>query len=59
MRSIFSLIYVVLGVLVAQQNHYLAHLDSFSRVLSAGLAIAIWPAVLAGVNLHLSISTGR
>lgn len=59
MRSFFVLLYLIIGVVVAQQNHYLLHLDSVSRVVSAALAIGGWPAVLIGVNLHLRISTGR
>lgn len=52
---ILPLIYVVIGVVIAQQHHYLAHLHTFSQVLSAALAIGLWPLVLLGTNLHVSL----
>lgn len=54
MRAILPLIYVVIGVVIAQQHHYLAHLSSLSQVLSAALAIGLWPLVLLHVSLHVS-----
>jgi hypothetical protein len=56
MRGLFTLIYVIIGAVVAQQHHYLAHLSTFSRVISAVLAIGLWPLVLLGVGLHVHVS---
>lgn len=53
MRGILPLIYVIIGAVVAQQHHYLAHLSSVSQVISAVLAIALWPLVLLQVDLHV------
>ena len=43
-----SVIYVVLGVLVASQHGYYADLSTASAVLSAVVATALWPLILLG-----------
>ncbi len=49
------LAYVVLGLMVASQHDYYAGLDSVSRVVSAVVATALWPLILFGASLHLSL----
>jgi hypothetical protein len=54
MRSrIARLIYVVIGVVVASSHHYFTHADRLKPILSALLAIGLWPLVLLGINLHI------
>ncbi len=53
MRKIFIIGYVIIGAIVASSNSYLSHLDGLKPILSAVLAIALWPLVLFGVGLHL------
>lgn len=53
MRAIVSIVYFVIGVVVAASNHYFAHLDGLKPVASAALAVLLWPLVLFGVSLHL------
>lgn len=54
MRSgIGSVIYLVIGVIIASTHHYLAHIDALKPIVSALLAIALWPLVLLGINLHV------
>jgi hypothetical protein len=54
MRSgIGSVIYVVIGLLVASAHHYFAHAGTLKPVISAILAIALWPLILLGINLHV------
>lgn len=48
--------YVVIGVIVASQHSYYAHLGSLSEVLSAVVATALWPLIPLGANLHLSLA---
>jgi hypothetical protein len=55
MRSLASIAYVVIGVIVASQHHYYAHFTTVSQVVSAVVATALWPLVLAGASLHLSL----
>ena len=56
MPRLASIGYVVIGVLVASQHTYYAHLGSLSQVLSAVVATALWPLVLLGADLHLSLA---
>jgi hypothetical protein len=56
MPRLASIAYVVIGVIVASQHNYYAHLASLSQVLSAVVATALWPLVLLGANLHLSLA---
>ncbi len=52
-RSAFLLAFLVVGVLVAHSHHYLRHLHAVRPIASAVLAVALWPIVLLGANLHL------
>jgi hypothetical protein len=52
-RSIIAVVYVVVGVYVANAHHYFAHLTTLPAVLSAVLAVVLWPLVVIGVDLHL------
>lgn len=54
MRSgIGSVIYVVIGLIMASAHHYFSHAGTFRAVLSALLAIALWPLMLLGISLHV------
>jgi hypothetical protein len=46
-------VYLVVGLIVANSHHYFAHLSSPKPVLSAVLAVILWPLILFGVNLHI------
>ena len=46
-------VYVVVGLLVAQSHHYFAHLSSIKSIASAVLAVVLWPLVLLGISLHI------
>ena len=54
-RSLATIAYVVLGVLVASQHDYYAHLTTVSQVVSAVVATALWPLILFGASLHLNL----
>ena len=54
MRSgISSLVYLVVGVVIASSHHYFAHASTLKPLLSALLAIVLWPLLLVGINLHI------
>jgi len=53
MRGIIPVIYVIIGVVIAQQHNYFAHLNSLAHLASAALAIVVWPLVLLQVNLQI------
>lgn len=56
MRRVWIIAYVVLGVLVASQHDYYGQLSTVSRVVSAIAATALWPLLLLGASLHLSLA---
>jgi hypothetical protein len=47
------LIYLVVGVVIAAHDGYLAHLNTVGSVASALLAVVLWPLVLLGVRMTL------
>ena len=53
--SIGGLVYTVVGLFVANANGYLAVSD-FNSLLSAILAVVLWPLLFLGVDLHLGIA---
>lgn len=57
MRRLAPIAYVVIGVLVASQHTYYAHLGSLAQVLSAVAATAFWPLILLGANLDLTLGS--
>jgi hypothetical protein len=56
MPRLATIVYAVIGVIVASQHSYYAQLGSLSQVLSAVVATARWPLILLGANLHLSLA---
>jgi hypothetical protein len=54
-RSLASVAYVVLGVLIASQHDYYAHMTTVSQVVSALVATALWPLILFGASLYLNL----
>lgn len=51
--SIAVAIYVVLGILVAVANNYFDHLTTFGRLISALLAVLLWPLLLLGLDIRI------
>jgi hypothetical protein len=52
-RSLITIAYLIVGLIVAANEDYLRNLDTLRRVISAILAIVLWPLVLFGVDLHI------
>jgi hypothetical protein len=51
--SFLGLVYLVIGVAVAATHHYFKHLDTIRLILSAILAVVLWPLLLLGIDLHI------
>jgi hypothetical protein len=51
--SILTVLYVAIGVFVAADHKYLKNIEDVEAVISAALAIFLWPLVLLDVNLHI------
>jgi hypothetical protein len=41
-------------VVIASSHHYLNHVSTLKPIVSALLAIILWPLLLLGINLHIS-----
>jgi hypothetical protein len=52
-RKLLGLIYVAIGIFLAASKDYLENLETIKRVLSAILAILLWPLLLLGIDLHI------
>jgi len=52
--SLLTIIYLVIGVVVAVENDYLKNIDDIEALISAILAVVLWPLVLLDVNLHIN-----
>jgi hypothetical protein len=50
--SLLALIWLIVGVVVAVQHGYIT-LALVKAILSAILAVVLWPLVLLGISLHL------
>jgi hypothetical protein len=54
-RTTFLLvIYLVIGVVVAYAENYLENVDRTKRLISAALAIVLWPLVLVGFDVQVT-----
>lgn len=51
--SLGGVLYLILGVFVANAHGYLGAIGSLSGLVSAVIAILLWPLLLFGANLHL------
>ena len=53
--SLGGIVYLIIGFIIASNRGYLGSLGSISHLLSAALAVMLWPLLLLGVNLHIAI----
>jgi hypothetical protein len=51
--SLGSVIWLIVGVLLASSHHYFKHIDTLKPIISAVLAVVLWPLLLLGINLHI------
>ena len=51
--SLVSLVYLVVGLVEASSRAFFGNLNAVMPILSAVLAVVLWPLVLLGVDLHL------
>jgi hypothetical protein len=53
LKLIIIVVYLVIGLVVASNNDYLANLNDLSAIISALLAVVLWPLVILGIDLHI------
>jgi hypothetical protein len=51
--SIGSIIWLIVGVVMASGHHYLNNISTLRPIVSALLAVLLWPLLLLGINLHV------
>ena len=51
--SIGGVIYIIIGVIIASNQGYLASIGSLADIVSAALAVSLWPLLFLGINLHV------
>jgi hypothetical protein len=52
--SLLFVVYLVIGVIVAYSEKYLENVDRTKRLISAILAILLWPLVLVGFDVQVT-----
>jgi len=51
--SLLTIIYVLVGVVVAATHDYFKNVDTIKAVVSAILAVVLWPLIFLGISLHV------
>jgi predicted transporter len=51
--SFVGLVYLIVGVAIAATHEYFEKLNTLRLLLSALLAVLLWPLVLLGIDLHI------
>ncbi|HEX9378271.1 MAG TPA: hypothetical protein VF872_01650 [Gaiellaceae bacterium] len=51
--GLLTLVYLMVGAIVAATHHYWSHLNTVKQIVSALLATLLWPLILLGINLHI------
>ena len=49
----WPMIYVIVGLVIAATHHYFENVNTLKEVVSAILAVVLWPLLLIGINLHV------
>ena len=52
--TLLLVVYLVIGVVVAYSENYLENIDRTKRLISAILAIVLWPLVLIGFDVRVT-----
>ena len=51
--GLLTLVWLVVGAIVAATHHYFEHVETIRQVGSAILAILFWPLLFLGIDLHI------
>jgi hypothetical protein len=52
--TLLFVVYLVIGVVVAYSENYLENIDRTKRLISAILAVVLWPLVLFGFDVRVT-----
>jgi hypothetical protein len=51
--SLLPIIWIVIGIVVAATHHFFEHLTTVGAIISAILAVILWPLILLGVKIAI------
>lgn len=51
--GLLGVVYLVVGLIIASSHHYFANIHGVRGIVSALLAVVLWPLVLLGIDLHI------
>jgi hypothetical protein len=51
--SFLGILWLIVGIIVAATHEYFERLGTVRLLLSAVLAVLLWPLVLLGIDLHI------
>ncbi len=51
--SFLGIVWLIVGIIVAATHDYFERLGTVRLLLSAVLAVLLWPLVLLGIDLHI------
>jgi hypothetical protein len=49
------MIWLVIGLIVAATHHFFDHIGTIGAILSAILAVLLWPLILLGIKITIAI----
>lgn len=52
--GLLTIVYLVIGAFVAGSHNYFENLNALEAIVSALLAIILWPLILLNVNLRVN-----
>jgi hypothetical protein len=53
LSPVVAVIYVVIGLVVANDHNYFTRIRALKPFVSAVLAVLLWPLILLGINLRI------
>jgi hypothetical protein len=51
--ELLTTIYVIVGVVIAASHNYFQNVNTLKEIVSAILAVVLWPLLLIGISLHV------
>ena len=53
--SLLTVAWIVIGIIVAATHHFFEHVSTIGGILSAIIAVIVWPLILLGVKIAIVI----
>jgi hypothetical protein len=53
--SLLTVAWIVIGIVVAATHHFFEHVSTIGGILSAIIAVIVWPLILLGVKIAIVI----